>query len=123
MPRQSTPSAVATIGIDIGKNTFHLVGLDRVPRLACARVDAPVPIGLCSSGPPETSAGRRSIPARDRGRSSRPDYRNIGSGRCELPRAEARTWLSGISEVEINQLRQQFPQWIDGIQGACSTQT
>ena len=29
MPRQSTASAVATIGIDIGKNTFHLVGLDQ----------------------------------------------------------------------------------------------
>jgi transposase len=29
MPRQSTPSAVATIGIDIGKNTFHVVGLDQ----------------------------------------------------------------------------------------------
>jgi hypothetical protein len=29
MPRQLTPSAVATIGIDIGKNTFHLVGLDQ----------------------------------------------------------------------------------------------
>ena len=29
MPRQSTPCAVATIGIDIGKNTFHLVGLDQ----------------------------------------------------------------------------------------------
>jgi hypothetical protein len=29
MPRQSTPSAVATIGIDIGKDTFHLVGLDQ----------------------------------------------------------------------------------------------
>ena len=29
MPRQSTPSAVATIGIDIGKNTFHLVGSDQ----------------------------------------------------------------------------------------------
>ena len=29
MPRQSTPSAVATIGVDIGKNTFHLVGLDQ----------------------------------------------------------------------------------------------
>ena len=28
MSRQSTPSTVATIGIDIGKNTFHLVGLD-----------------------------------------------------------------------------------------------
>jgi transposase len=28
MSRQSTPSAIATIGIDIGKNTFHLVGLD-----------------------------------------------------------------------------------------------
>src|SRR5215813_12081184 len=29
MLRQSTPSTVATIGIDIGKNIFHLVGLDQ----------------------------------------------------------------------------------------------
>jgi transposase len=29
MSRQSAASAVATIGIDIGKNTFHLVGLDQ----------------------------------------------------------------------------------------------
>lgn len=29
MSRQSTPSTAATIGIDIGKNTFHLVGLDQ----------------------------------------------------------------------------------------------
>jgi Transposase len=29
VPRQSTPCAVATLGIDIGKNTFHLVGLDQ----------------------------------------------------------------------------------------------
>ena len=29
MSRQTTPSNVATIGIDIGKNTFHLVGLDQ----------------------------------------------------------------------------------------------
>jgi len=28
MSRQSTPFTVTTIGIDIGKNTFHLVGLD-----------------------------------------------------------------------------------------------
>src|ERR1700756_2111282 len=28
MSRQSAPSTVTTIGIDIGKNTFHLVGLD-----------------------------------------------------------------------------------------------
>ena len=28
MSRQSPPSPIATIGIDIGKNTFHLVGLD-----------------------------------------------------------------------------------------------
>jgi hypothetical protein len=27
MLRQSTPFAVATVGIDIGKNTLHLVGL------------------------------------------------------------------------------------------------
>ena len=29
MSRQSTPAAAATIGIDLGKNTFHLVGLDQ----------------------------------------------------------------------------------------------
>jgi transposase len=29
MSRQSTAAIVATIGIDIGKNTFHLVGLDQ----------------------------------------------------------------------------------------------
>ena len=29
MSRQSTPAAVTTIGIDLGKNTFHLVGLDQ----------------------------------------------------------------------------------------------
>ena len=29
MSRQSTPSMVATIGIDLGKNTFHFVGLDQ----------------------------------------------------------------------------------------------
>jgi transposase len=29
MSRQSTSPTVATIGIDIGKNTFHLVGLDK----------------------------------------------------------------------------------------------
>jgi transposase len=29
MSHQSTPSTVATIGIDVGKNTFHLVGLDQ----------------------------------------------------------------------------------------------
>jgi len=28
MPRKSTKSKIATIGIDIGKNTFHLTGLD-----------------------------------------------------------------------------------------------
>ncbi len=29
MSRQSTTSTIATIGIDRGKNTFHLVGLDQ----------------------------------------------------------------------------------------------
>ena len=29
MSRNSTPVAIATIGIDIGKNPFHLVGLDQ----------------------------------------------------------------------------------------------
>lgn len=29
MSRQSASSTVATIGIDIGKNKFHLVGLDQ----------------------------------------------------------------------------------------------
>jgi transposase len=29
MSRESMPSTIATIGIDIGKNTFHLIGLDQ----------------------------------------------------------------------------------------------
>ena len=29
MSPQSMPSTIATIGIDVGKNSFHLVGLDR----------------------------------------------------------------------------------------------
>lgn len=29
MSREAMPSTIATIGIDIGKNTFHLVGLDQ----------------------------------------------------------------------------------------------
>jgi len=29
MSRQSTTARIATVGIDIGKNTFHLVGLDQ----------------------------------------------------------------------------------------------
>ena len=29
--------AVATIGIDIGKNTFHLIGLDKMGASFCAR--------------------------------------------------------------------------------------
>lgn len=28
MTHQSAKSAVSTIGIDIGKNTFHLIGMD-----------------------------------------------------------------------------------------------
>jgi transposase len=26
---QKTPDTITTIGVDLGKNTFHLVGLDR----------------------------------------------------------------------------------------------
>jgi hypothetical protein len=29
MSREAMPSTIATIGIDIGKNTFHVVGLDQ----------------------------------------------------------------------------------------------
>ena len=29
MSTASVPSTIATIGLDLGKNTFHLVGLDR----------------------------------------------------------------------------------------------
>ena len=31
MSRNSLPSTIATVGIDIGKNTFHLVGLADEP--------------------------------------------------------------------------------------------
>jgi hypothetical protein len=35
MSHESMPSTIATIGIDIGKNTLHLVGLDQRGRLFC----------------------------------------------------------------------------------------
>jgi len=36
MPR-STNLSVATMGIDIGKNSFHVVGLDQRGAIACAK--------------------------------------------------------------------------------------
>ena len=36
MPRQSMPPAVGTIGVDIGKNTFQLVGLDQRGAIVCS---------------------------------------------------------------------------------------
>ncbi len=39
MPRKTTSvAAVATIGIDIGKNTFHLIGLDKMGAIASGRI-------------------------------------------------------------------------------------
>jgi hypothetical protein len=47
MPRKTTSlEAVATIGIDIGKNTFHLIGLDKMgaivlrQKLSRSQIDA-----------------------------------------------------------------------------------
>ena len=41
MSRKSAPPTVSTIGIDLGKNSFHLVGLDQrgaiVWQLKCSR--------------------------------------------------------------------------------------
>ena len=34
---QKTPETIATIGIDLGKNTFHLVGLDKRGAIALQR--------------------------------------------------------------------------------------
>ena len=34
---QKLYATVAVIGIDIGKNSFHVVGLDQVARSCCAR--------------------------------------------------------------------------------------
>jgi hypothetical protein len=36
MPRQSKDT-IAVLGIDIGKNTFHLIGLSKLGSLFCAR--------------------------------------------------------------------------------------
>jgi len=38
MPRKSTsPEAVATLSIDIGESTFHLVGFDKMGAIAVIR--------------------------------------------------------------------------------------
>ena len=34
---QKTPETITTIGIDLGKNTFHLVGLDKRGAIAVFR--------------------------------------------------------------------------------------
>ena len=36
-PSQKTPETITTIGIDLGKNTFHLVGLDKRVQSFCSR--------------------------------------------------------------------------------------
>ena len=36
MPRHSKDTVVAILGIDIGKNTFHLVGLNELGAIICA---------------------------------------------------------------------------------------
>src|SRR5437773_3121149 len=70
MPRKTTSlEAVATIGIDIGKNTFHLIGLDKMgaivlrQKLSRGQVDArlanmpPCLIGMeaCVGASPESA--------------------------------------------------------------------
>ena len=41
MSHKSAPPAISTIGIDLGKNSFHLIGLDQrwaiVLQLKCSR--------------------------------------------------------------------------------------
>ena len=37
MTHQTTPETIATIGIDLGKNTFHLIGMDARGRIVLRR--------------------------------------------------------------------------------------
>ena len=39
MSRTSSTEAIATLRIDIGKNVFHLIGLNRGPPFFCAKSD------------------------------------------------------------------------------------
>ena len=48
MTHQSAPEVIATIGIDLGKNTFHLIGMDArgkivLRRKVCPRTAAILP--------------------------------------------------------------------------------
>ena len=58
---QKSSDPVATIGLDIGKNTFHLVGLDRRGAIAMRNQGIAQPVGA----PPRQSAP---LPYRPRGR-------------------------------------------------------
>ena len=120
MPRKTTSlEAVATIGIDIGKNTFHLIGLDKMgaivlrQKLSRSQIDArlanmpPCLIGM------EACVGahhlRRELPARADHRDARrtgrrgADLRRDHDGAGVRPRAgnlagatDGRPW--GVSE-------------------------
>jgi hypothetical protein len=47
MSRTSSTEAIATLRIDIGKNVFHLIGLNRGPPLFCAK-KRPVATARCA---------------------------------------------------------------------------
>ena len=56
-------AAIATLGIDIGKNTFHLIGLDKRGAIVLRERLSPGP-GRGTYGPlPLTSAGTSSSPS------------------------------------------------------------
>jgi hypothetical protein len=74
MSHKSAPPTVSTIGIDLGKNSFHLVGLDQrgaiVWQLKCSRAQlerrlANIPCCLAWKHVPERITSLASLPRLD----------------------------------------------------------
>jgi hypothetical protein len=92
MSHKSAPSTVSTIGIDLGKNSFHLIGLDQrgaiVLQLKCSRTQLErrlANIPSCLIGMEACSGARREILIHD-------DTRCCPSGRTPTTTA----WLLRI---------------------------
>ena len=61
---QKTPETISTIGMDVGKNTFHLVGFDKRGAIVLRQKVTRHQLGRRLSNIPRCLIGMEAVPAR-----------------------------------------------------------
>ncbi len=64
MSHQTTTEAITTIGIDLGKNTFHLIGMDARGKIVLRRKVSRGQLQSCLAGLPDRPGGLCRSPSR-----------------------------------------------------------